>query len=119
MHDASLGSSPVRRGPPGRARTRGCLATRGRGAGGRCAGSRTRTPTPKGTAGSSSRSCLRHPKYARPGICPLPSRGWLPRREYALSPRAVGSCVGNMPSPLAQLAPEVRRPGGRCACCGQ
>eukprot|EP00959_Pyramimonas_sp_CCMP1952_P197747 4135508-Pyramimonas_sp.AAC.1 len=23
-----------------------------------------------------------------PGICPLPSRGWLPRREHARSPRA-------------------------------
>eukprot|EP00959_Pyramimonas_sp_CCMP1952_P062986 1316703-Pyramimonas_sp.AAC.1 len=42
-----------------------------------------------------------------PGICPLPSRGWLPRREYARSPCTVGFYAGIMPGPLARLAPAA------------
>eukprot|EP00976_Prorocentrum_cordatum_P007999 158946-Prorocentrum_minimum.AAC.1 len=43
-----------------------------------------------------------------PGICSLPTRGWVALREYALSPRVVGLHSGNMLSPRAWLG---RTPG--------
>eukprot|EP00976_Prorocentrum_cordatum_P069788 1179687-Prorocentrum_minimum.AAC.7 len=47
---------------------------------------------------------------AERGGYPLPSPDWLPLREYACSPYAIGSRFGNMPASLTRLA--LVAPGG-------